>query len=102
MEVRYCEFTGDSKKAWDEVPRRVCEYAGFSHCILHDTSIKISADGWRVCCDKCETPKQVKLSCPECDGGMFIYDGIHHEVQWGGKCNKCGFTSMFDKKPPIS
>jgi len=104
--TRFCEFTGDSKKHWNEVPssKRTCEHMGFAICKLHDQPIVENLDGWRECCDECETPKQVKLPCSECDDGQFIYNGIHHEVekQWGGTCNKCAYSPMFDERPPVS
>jgi hypothetical protein len=46
--------------------------------------------------------QQPNFNCTECSDGTFKYDGIHHldEQQWGGKCDMCGLTSMFDTKPP--
>ena len=40
--------------------------------------------------------------CPECNG-TFRYDGVHHteEQQYGGRCDECGFTSMFGTQPPL-
>ena len=47
-----------------------------------------------------ELPADI-FACTECDG-VFRYDGIYHpqEHQWGGLCDTCGFTTMFDKQPP--
>lgn len=60
--TRYCEFTGDDSKEWDEVPRsvRVCMYAGFAECGLHKQPIPEDSNGWRMCCDECTSPKQIK------------------------------------------
>lgn len=56
--TRYCEFIGTEDRSPDEVPRskRVCEYAGFSHCILYLEDLKETSEGWRLCCEECEKP----------------------------------------------
>lgn len=60
--TRFCEFTGDENKDWNEVPRtkRVCKWAGFRQCGLHKKPIEENWEGWRVCCEECTTPKQIK------------------------------------------
>ena len=56
----FCEFVGDDKKDFDEVPKdkRLCKYAGFTTCTLHKEKLK-EVEGWRLCCSKCTTPKYV-------------------------------------------
>lgn len=42
-----------------------------------------------------------KWACTECDDGRFRFDGVVlGQGQWGGKCDRCGFTSMFTEEPP--
>ena len=61
-EVRYCEFTGDNEREWNEIglTKRNCEHLGFAHCLLHNKAIHEDNEGWRVCCKECTTPRQVK------------------------------------------
>ena len=53
---RYCEFIGDDESPWDGEKKGKCEHVGISHCQLHKEEHKTDAEGWRVCCDACETP----------------------------------------------
>ena len=58
--IRFCEFVGDDEHDWDEVGyKKRCEYAGFEHCTLHRQPLG-EHEGWRVCCDACVTPVQIK------------------------------------------
>jgi len=59
--IKFCEFIGNKNKDFDEVPKseRLCKYAGFSHCTLHNQLLG-DYEGWRVCCSDCLTPKYVK------------------------------------------
>ncbi len=59
--IRFCEFTGDNKHDWDEADyKKLCQYAGFEHCTLHKKWLG-EFEGWRVCCDECTIPVQVKV-----------------------------------------
>lgn len=61
IEVKFCEFTGDTDHFWDEVGfKKICEYAGFAHCVLHGLPLGESKDGWRTCCSECNNPVQIK------------------------------------------
>jgi len=53
---RYCEFPGDEESPWDGEKKGKCEHVGISHCQLHKEEHKTDAEGWRLCCDACETP----------------------------------------------
>ena len=57
--IRFCEFTGDEHSPWDGDKKKLCQYAGFERCLLHNTKL-LSYCGWRVCCDECKTPVQIK------------------------------------------
>ena len=65
--MRYCEFTGDGEHDFDEVGHKgACGYLGFipasgqDMCMKHEKPIKRSLQGWRMCCDECDSPMQVK------------------------------------------
>lgn len=65
MSTNYCEFTGDRTTSFDEIPRvqRVCEHLGITPmCLKHNKLITEDAEGWRVCCQECTTPKQTKFN----------------------------------------
>ena len=59
--IRFCEFTGDGNHVWDEVDfKRKCRNIGIMHkCLLHKKPLG-EFEGWRVCCEECTTPVQVK------------------------------------------
>ena len=59
--IRFCEFTGDDTHFWDEVgAKKCCPYVGISDiCLLHKQPLE-TFEGWRVCCEKCTTPVQIK------------------------------------------
>jgi hypothetical protein len=59
--IRFCEFTGDGTHFHDEVGcKKLCEWAGFQYCTLHNKPLTLTPDGWQVCCKECTTPIQVK------------------------------------------
>ena len=59
--IKFCEFTGDGKHYWNEVGyKNKCQYIGImDNCLLHKKPLG-EFEGWRVCCDECTTPVQVK------------------------------------------
>lgn len=57
---RFCEFTGDDEHTFDEPGfKKLCEHAGFRRCVLHNRPLR-EWRGWRVCCQECTTPIQIK------------------------------------------
>ncbi len=63
--IRFCEFTGDSKFAWDESGhKKKCGWIGIMDNCLNPAHYKRqlghSAEGWRTCCRECTQPIQVK------------------------------------------
>ena len=60
--VKMCEFPGNDRISFDEIPKskRLCEYAGFHHCTLHNEPLKKTLDGWRLCSVSCTSPKYKK------------------------------------------
>lgn len=59
--IRLCEFSGDEHHDHDEAGyKKLCSYAGFHHCTLHNEPLTFTEDGWRVCVAQCTKPIQVK------------------------------------------
>ena len=59
--VRFCEFTGDESHSWDEVGwKKKCTHIGITdRCLKHQQQLG-ELDGWRVCCEACTKPIQVR------------------------------------------
>ena len=49
-EFRYCEYHTDI------IPKNRCKYLGFRTCQLYNKQLEECREGWRECCDDCETP----------------------------------------------
>jgi len=62
MTNNYCEFIGNEKYYFDEIPKskRICKWAGFNHCTYYDKPLKEDGNGWRKCCNECATPHYLK------------------------------------------
>jgi len=65
--MRFCEFTGDEAHDFDEVGfKKACEHIGVvgrtgeNVCLKHNKPIETCSAGWRLCCDECTEPVQVK------------------------------------------
>jgi len=65
--VRFCEFTGDGKHAFDEAGyKQRCEHIGLVPktgqyvCMIYKQPIGTDAEGWLTCCKQCTQPIQVK------------------------------------------
>ena len=61
IEIRFCEFTGDGKHFWDEVGfKKKCGSISITDkCLKHHQPLG-EFEGWRVCCDACVDPVQIK------------------------------------------